>query len=193
MDFRTTSLPDLVADVTSRRVSARELVEHTLARIDASNPSVNAFVAVDAEASAAAADDVDRRVAAGDDVGPLAGIPIGVKDLEDAIGFVTTQRLGDARATTRRATRDSVLVARLRARGRDRRRQDQHARVRPQTADRQPHLRHHPQPLGPRTHAGRLVGRNVGGAGVGHGAARDRRPTAAGRSASRRRRPRCRG
>ncbi len=116
MDFRTTPLPDLVADVSGRRVSSRELVEHALARIDALNPQVNAFVAVDADAALAAADAVDRRVAAGDDVGPLAGIPIGVKDLEDAKGFVTTS--GSAtHAHDAPSTRDSVLVARLKDAG----------------------------------------------------------------------------
>ena len=74
-------------------------------------------MAVDADGALAAADDVDRRVAAGEeDVGPLAGIPIGVKDLEDAIGFVTTN--GSAtHAHDAPSTRDSVLVSRLRAAG----------------------------------------------------------------------------
>ena len=116
MDFRTAQLPDLVADVTARRVSSRELVEHALARIDALNPQVNAFVAVDADAARAEADAVDRRVAAGDDVGPLAGIPIAVKDLEDATGFVTSS--GSAtHAHDAPSTRDSVLVARLKDAG----------------------------------------------------------------------------
>src|SRR4029079_7531434 len=63
-----------------------------------------------------AADALDARRAAGDDIGPLAGIPIGVKDLEAAAGFVTTygsfQHVDDPVAT-----HDSALVARLRAAG----------------------------------------------------------------------------
>ena len=116
IDFRTTPLPELAADVAARRISARELVEHALARIDETNPSVNAFVALDADAALAAADAVDRRIQAGEEVGPLCGIPIGVKDLEDAAGFVTTSgsatHAGDAPAT-----RDSVLVTRLKDAG----------------------------------------------------------------------------
>lgn len=116
MDFRTRSLPELASDVTQRRVAARELVEHSLATIDALNPRVNAFVAIDADAALRAADEVDRRIAAGDDVGPLAGIPIGVKDLEDATGFTTScgsaTHAGDPPATS-----DSVLVGRLRGAG----------------------------------------------------------------------------
>jgi Asp-tRNA(Asn)/Glu-tRNA(Gln) amidotransferase A subunit family amidase len=116
MDFRTTSLRELVSVVRARTVSSRELVEHSLARIDELNGRVNAFVAVDADAARAAADEIDRRIAAGDDVGPLAGVPIGVKDLEDAAGYVTTSgsaaHAGDAPATD-----DSVRVARLKGAG----------------------------------------------------------------------------
>jgi Asp-tRNA(Asn)/Glu-tRNA(Gln) amidotransferase A subunit family amidase len=116
VDFRTMQLPDLVGDVRGRRVSSRELVEHALARIEELNPQVNAFVAVDADAARAAADAVDRRVAARDDLGPLAGIPIGVKDLEDAAGLVTCH--GSAtHAHDPVSTRDSVLVTRLKEAG----------------------------------------------------------------------------
>jgi len=116
MDFRTTPLPELARDVADRRVSARELVDHALERIDALNPTFNAFVAVDPDAARAAADAVDARIAAGEDGGPLAGIPIGVKDLEDAAGFVTS--FGSAaHAGDPPATRDSVLVERLKEAG----------------------------------------------------------------------------
>lgn len=116
MDFTSASLVTLAAGVRERQVSAVELVEHTLARIEASNPTVNAFVAVDGESALGDAALIDRRIAAGDPVGPLAGIPIGVKDLEDAAGFVTT--IGSAlRVDDPPARQDSTLVARLRAAG----------------------------------------------------------------------------
>ncbi|MEZ5179088.1 MAG: amidase [Acidimicrobiales bacterium] len=116
MDFRQEHVADLAERVTRRAVSARELAEAALARIEATNGDLNAFVAVDADAALAQADEIDRRVAAGDDVGPLAGIPIGVKDTEDAIGFRTTQ--GSALFAERApATADSVLVDRLRQAG----------------------------------------------------------------------------
>jgi aspartyl-tRNA(Asn)/glutamyl-tRNA(Gln) amidotransferase subunit A len=106
----------LADDVRAGRTGARELVTHALERIDALNPSVNAFVAVDETAALEAAAQVDDMVAAGRDPGPLAGIPIGVKDLEDAAGFVTTHGspvfAGGAAATV-----DSSLVARLKAAG----------------------------------------------------------------------------
>ncbi|HEX9259460.1 MAG TPA: amidase, partial [Acidimicrobiales bacterium] len=115
-DFRHVSLPDLAEQVRRREVSARELVEHALARIDALNPRLNAFVAVDADDARAQAAAVDERIVRGEDVGPLAGIPIGVKDLEDARGFVTAK--GNAKyAVAPPAEADSVQVARLRAAG----------------------------------------------------------------------------
>ena len=116
MDFRTTTVAALAADVSAKRTSARELVEAALARIEAVDPKVNAFVAVDGERALADADAVDARLATGEDVGPLAGIPIGVKDLEDAAGFRTTQ--GSAVfADGPVVSVDSPLVTRLKAAG----------------------------------------------------------------------------
>ncbi|HEY4376362.1 MAG TPA: amidase family protein, partial [Acidimicrobiales bacterium] len=87
-----------------------------LERIEAANEELNSFVAVDGAAALDEAAAIDARIARGDDIGPLAGIPIGVKDTEDARGFRTTQGsllLADAPV----ATHDSLLVERLRAAG----------------------------------------------------------------------------
>ncbi len=116
MDFRDTTVEALAAQVRDRQVSARELTTAALERIEATNDRVNAFVAVDGEAAMAEASRVDDRLAAGDDVGPLAGIPIGVKDLEDAAGFVTTSG-SMLHADAPPAGADSVLVGRLRKAG----------------------------------------------------------------------------
>ena len=116
MDFRTESLADLAARVRAKEISARELTSHALARIDEVNPQVNAFVAVDGERALAQAAAIDERVARGEDTGPLAGIPIGVKDLEDAEGFVTTHG-SPLHADDAPAQGDSILVARLKAKG----------------------------------------------------------------------------
>jgi Asp-tRNA(Asn)/Glu-tRNA(Gln) amidotransferase A subunit family amidase len=116
MDFRRTTVAALAEDVSARRISARELVQSALDRIEAIDPKINAFVNVDGEAALAQAAGVDDRIAAGEAVGPLAGIPIGVKDLEDALGFPTTQ--GSAvYADAAPASADSPLVERLRASG----------------------------------------------------------------------------
>lgn len=116
MDFRHERIEDLVERVSSQELSARSLTEVALARIAATNDDIGAFVAVDAESALAQADAVDERVAAGDDVGPLAGIPIGVKDTEDAKGFRTTQG-SMLFADSPPASADSVLVDRLRQAG----------------------------------------------------------------------------
>lgn len=115
-DFRGVSARDVAELVRSGASSAREQTERALAAIAATNDVVHAFVAVDPERALAEADAVDRRIAAGDDVGPLAGVPIGVKDLEDATGYVTTRGSALHRDDPP-ATGDSALVERLRAAG----------------------------------------------------------------------------
>ena len=73
-------------------------------------------MAVDGEAALAEAAAIDDRIASGEVIGPLAGIPLGVKDLEDAPGFLTTK--GSAvYVDAPLATADSPLVERLRAAG----------------------------------------------------------------------------
>ncbi|HEX5367108.1 MAG TPA: amidase family protein [Acidimicrobiales bacterium] len=116
MDFRTTTVAALAERVTSRSVAAREVVEAALDRIERLDGQLGAFVAVDADAALAEARAIDGRLAAGEDVGPLAGVPVGVKDLEDAAGYVTSR--GSALdAAGPPATGDSTLVERLRAAG----------------------------------------------------------------------------
>ena len=112
MDFRDHTVAELAAAVRSGARPALEMTEAALERIARLNGSLNAFVAVDEDGARAAASVLDRRIAAGEDVGPLAGMPIGVKDLENAEGFVTTN--GSAvHAEDPPATQDSLLVERL--------------------------------------------------------------------------------
>ena len=116
MDFRLSSLDDLASGVRAGRIAARELVTHALERIDTLNPTINAFVALDPEGAIGAAAAIDQAVARGEPVGALAGIPIGVKDTEDARGLQTTHGswVVDPEGP---ASADSLLVARLRAAG----------------------------------------------------------------------------
>ena len=95
---------------------ATEVLDAALAAIDTANPTLNAFVALDAEGARRAAEAVDATVAAGRDPGPFAGVPFGVKDLEDCAGLPTTygSRLYQGRPP---ADADSVHVSRLRAAG----------------------------------------------------------------------------
>src|SRR5580704_10056211 len=116
IDFRTTSLAELARSVRAKEVSARELTEAALDRIQRLNPTYNAFVAVDGERALHAAAGIDERVVAGDDPGPLAGIPLGVKDLQNAIGFRTTYG-SVLHADDPPADYDDPFVARMRAAG----------------------------------------------------------------------------
>ncbi len=115
MDFRERSVQEWAVAVRSGEVSAREMVQASLDAIEA-HRELNAFVATDPERSLDEAGEVDARLAAGDEVGPLAGIPFGVKDLEDAAGYTTTEG-SMLNADDPPAQADSVLVARLRAAG----------------------------------------------------------------------------
>lgn len=115
-DFRSVSVEALAASVRAGDLTAAAVTEAALERIAAGNDALNAFVAVDADAARAAAASIDERIAAGEEVGPLAGIPIGVKDLEDAVGFRTTRGAAHL-ADTAPATADSTEVARLKVAG----------------------------------------------------------------------------
>jgi aspartyl-tRNA(Asn)/glutamyl-tRNA(Gln) amidotransferase subunit A len=116
MDFRTTSVADLARQVRSRQISARELTQHAMDRIDALNPTYNAFVAVDHDRALQEAGAVDELIASGGDPGPLAGIPLAVKDNHDAIGYRTTFG-SPLLADSAPATGDIPFIARLRAAG----------------------------------------------------------------------------
>lgn len=106
------SVLEIAALVRSKERSVVEVTQDALSRIDALNPPLNAFVALDHPAALARAEALDCRIAEGQDPGPLAGVPLGVKDLEDAAGFRTT--FGDpAYAEAQPAKRDSLLVERL--------------------------------------------------------------------------------
>jgi Asp-tRNA(Asn)/Glu-tRNA(Gln) amidotransferase A subunit family amidase len=98
--------------------SAVSLTRRCLDAVANANADLNAFVHLDAEGALAAAEAVDEAVGAGrgDELGPLAGVPFGVKDLEDCAGMPTT-RGSRWFAHTPSKTVDSIHVARLRAAG----------------------------------------------------------------------------
>jgi Asp-tRNA(Asn)/Glu-tRNA(Gln) amidotransferase A subunit family amidase len=102
--------------VRTRSVSSRQLVERSLERISRLDGPLNAVVALRADLALDEAQSLDARIAAGEDCGPLAGVPVLVKDLEDVVGMRTTQGsvlFADAPP----ATRDGITPSRLRAAG----------------------------------------------------------------------------
>jgi aspartyl-tRNA(Asn)/glutamyl-tRNA(Gln) amidotransferase subunit A len=86
--FKTAA--ELAAAVTAGEVSAAEVTQAHLDRIAAVDGSVNAFLHVNADDALAQAREVDRRRAAGEQLGALAGVPVAIKDLFTTIGMPTT-------------------------------------------------------------------------------------------------------
>ena len=110
------TLAELAGAVRERWVSSEELVRRSLDRIERFNPSLNAVVLVRGDAAVEDARAVDARVAAGEDPGALAGLPLLVKDNEDCAGLPTT--FGSLLfADAAPAAADCDVVARLRAAG----------------------------------------------------------------------------
>src|SRR5688500_14704127 len=109
-------LRELAASVKARAVSADALVSDALGRIQRLDGPVNAVVRTRGDGAFADAATVAARIEAGDDPGPLAGLPLLVKDNEDAAGLPTT--FGSLlREHASPAVRDCEAVARLRAAG----------------------------------------------------------------------------
>lgn len=109
------SLIDLAAALRERKASAVELMRAVFERIDATRETLNAVVAeLPREQALAAAQAADERIGRGE-ARPLEGIPLGVKDLENVAGLVTSQ--GSWLFRDNMAERDDVHVARLRAVG----------------------------------------------------------------------------
>lgn len=106
---------ELAGMIRRRELSARELLAACLARIEAVNPTVNAVVTLVPDLAEAWADDADRRTAAGDELGPLHGLPIAHKDLALTKGIRTT--LGSPLFADFVPTEDDLIVQRLRAAG----------------------------------------------------------------------------
>ncbi|MFJ7147483.1 amidase [Streptomyces sp. NPDC100445] len=110
---RAAGLADTRRALADGEVSCRALVERTLARIEAAQPSLNAFRIVRAEAALAEADAADRELAAGVRR-PLLGVPVAVKDDMDVAGEPTAF---GCRGEFPPAAADSEAVRRLRAAG----------------------------------------------------------------------------
>jgi aspartyl-tRNA(Asn)/glutamyl-tRNA(Gln) amidotransferase subunit A len=99
----------------AKKISPVELLNTLLARIEALDPKLNAFIRLDAEAAIRAARDAEADIMAGRVRGPLHGIPVGVKDIIDVAGLPTTchsRILVDNIAKT-----DAVAIQKLRQAG----------------------------------------------------------------------------
>ncbi|MCY3830054.1 MAG: amidase [Rhodospirillaceae bacterium] len=106
---------ELMALLEARELGARELLEHFLDRVERHNPAINAIVWQDAGRARAEADAADRRRAAGEETGPLDGLPVTVKESYDLAGSPTTWGVPDYRDNI--AETDAAAVERYRGAG----------------------------------------------------------------------------
>jgi aspartyl-tRNA(Asn)/glutamyl-tRNA(Gln) amidotransferase subunit A len=82
---------EMAAAIRSKELSPVEVTGALLERIDAVNPSINAYVLVTREKAIAAATEAEAAVMRGGALGPLHGVPVSIKDLFDVEGLPTTK------------------------------------------------------------------------------------------------------
>ncbi len=90
MSLAKHTIDSIRAGLLAKQFSAEELAREALAFAEAENSKTNAYITLAPERALAAAKAVDRQIASGDDPGPLAGVPIGVKDVIVTRGLRTT-------------------------------------------------------------------------------------------------------
>jgi amidase len=106
---------DLARLLRRKKISAREVLEAHLARIEAVNPKVNAIVTLVAEQAHKKALELDEQAAKGRFAGPLHGLPVAHKDLQDTAGIRTTY--GSPLFKDHVPTRSTTLVERIQRAG----------------------------------------------------------------------------
>lgn len=109
------SVVDLVAMIRRGDVSSTEIVEAHIQRIEQVNPNLNAVVIKTYEQARAAANEADLRLARGESVGPLHGIPITIKEIFDLTGTPSTYGLTSR--VNSQAQKDDAYVTCLQSAG----------------------------------------------------------------------------
>ena len=106
------SATEVAARVRGGELSAVDVTESVLGRLNAVNPAINAVVTECPDEALSAAADLDQRLARGEEAGPLCGVPVTVKVNVDQVGFATTNGLELQRDLV--ADQDNPVVANLR-------------------------------------------------------------------------------
>src|SRR5579862_3199750 len=114
-ELTSMSLSEAAAVVRAREVSPVELTEACLSRIEAWEPVINAFITVTGDQALATAAAHEQMIMSGQSLGPLHGVPIGIKDNIDTAGIRTTA--GSKILADNVPEHDSTVVAKLRAAG----------------------------------------------------------------------------
>jgi len=114
-DIAFLSATELARRIADRALSAEELLEHCLARVDQFNPVLNAVIVDVRDQARAAARAADEALARGQQTGPLHGIPMTIKESYNLAGTPTTWGNPDWRGNI--ASEDAVAVQRLKSAG----------------------------------------------------------------------------
>jgi len=114
-DLHFRSATSLMRGLRQGEFSARDLLEHFLARIDRLNPSINAVILQDRPGARARADAADAARARGESLGALHGLPMTVKESYDVAGMPTTWGIPELRDNV--VSQDALAVQRLTAAG----------------------------------------------------------------------------
>ncbi len=114
-DFAYCSAADLATMIRGKKVSPVEVARATLDRVKRAQPVLNAFITIAEDQAMAAAQDAERAVMSGAELGPLHGVPFSVKDLVPTAGLRTT--FGSLVFKDNVPARDASAVARLKRAG----------------------------------------------------------------------------
>jgi len=101
--------------IGSKEVSPVELLEAAMARVEGLNPAVNAIAATDYERARKLAKDAENAARKGERLGPLHGLPTGIKDLHETAGLLTTY--GSPLYRSHVPAQDAAMVALVRKAG----------------------------------------------------------------------------
>jgi aspartyl-tRNA(Asn)/glutamyl-tRNA(Gln) amidotransferase subunit A len=115
MDIHKLDASEIADKVRAGDVSAKEVLEAVTERIERFNEDLNAIIHLDLDGARAQAARIDEAIAQGNDPGPLAGVPLGIKELESVEGWPATH--ASVPHKDKIAARDSVQTARLRQAG----------------------------------------------------------------------------
>ena len=108
------SASEMVRLLRGRELKSVELVEAHIERIQEVNPAINALVVPQFEEARAAAEQADAAIARGDDLGPLHGVPVSIKEFFDVRGLPTTAGIQGKQST---CETDAPTVSSLRKAG----------------------------------------------------------------------------
>jgi len=114
-DIVKLSAIELRQHIGRKTLSPVEVMEAFIERMQLVNPGVNALCATDFKGARASAKKAEAAVMKGDQLGPLHGLPVGIKDLTETAGLLTTY--GNTQFRGHVPTQDNALVARLKAAG----------------------------------------------------------------------------